>query len=87
MAKAGGTLTLPPGAVWDNDGLFNINAGTVNLGGSFTPENIGFVIGVMDPNFQAIDLICDVVEQSKGAAEIVSLDVIAKRARPKLAAK
>jgi hypothetical protein len=45
------------------------------------------VIGVMDGNFQAIDLICDLVEQSKGAAEIVSLDVIAKRARPKLAAK
>jgi hypothetical protein len=44
------------------------------------------VIGVMDPNFQAIDLICDLVERSNGAAEIVSLDVIAKRARPKLAA-
>src|SRR3954447_16128377 len=45
------------------------------------------VIGVMDPNFQTMDLICDLVEQSKGAAEIVSLDVIAKRARPLLAAK
>jgi hypothetical protein len=44
------------------------------------------VIGVVDPNFQAIDLICDLVDQSNGAAEIVSLDVIAKRARPKLAA-
>ncbi len=45
------------------------------------------VIGVMDPNFRAIDLICDLVDQSNGAAEIVSLDVIAKRARIKLAAK
>ena len=33
------------------------------------------VSGVMDPNFQAIDLICDLVDQSNGAAEIVSLDV------------
>ena len=45
------------------------------------------VIGVMDPTFRAIDLICDLVEHSNGAAEIVSLDVIAKRIRPKLAAK
>ena len=45
------------------------------------------VLGVVDPKFQAIDLICDLVERSNGAAEIVSLDVIAKRARPKLAAK
>jgi Polysaccharide deacetylase len=45
------------------------------------------VIGVMDPNFQAIDLICDLVEQSNGGAEIVSLDVIAKHARSKLATK
>jgi len=44
------------------------------------------VIGVMDPNFKAIDLICDLVERSKGAAEIVSLEVIAKRARPMLVA-
>jgi hypothetical protein len=44
------------------------------------------VIGVMDPKFQALDLICDLVDQSNGAAEIVSLDVIAKRARPKLTA-
>jgi hypothetical protein len=42
------------------------------------------VIGVMDPNFQAIDLICDLVERSGGAAAIVSLDEIAKRARPLL---
>lgn len=38
-------------------------------------------LGVMDPEFRAIDLICDLVEGSNGAAEIVSLDVIAKRAR------
>jgi hypothetical protein len=42
------------------------------------------VIGVMDPEFRAIDLICDLVEQSKDKAEIVSLDVIAKRARTQL---
>jgi hypothetical protein len=45
------------------------------------------VLGVMDPSFRAIDLICDLVERSHGAAEIVSLDVIAKRARAKLATK
>lgn len=45
------------------------------------------VIGVKDPTFQAIDLICDIVDKSKGAAEIVSLDVIAKRARTRLAIK
>ena len=28
----------------------------------------------MDPNFRAIDLICDLVDQSNGAAEIVSLE-------------
>ena len=37
-------------------------------------------LGVVDPQFKAIDLICDLVEQSRGAAEIVSLDVLAKRA-------
>jgi len=45
------------------------------------------VLGVMDPGFQAIDLICDLVERSNGAAEIVTLDVIAKRTRQKLAGK
>jgi hypothetical protein len=45
------------------------------------------VSGVMDTKFQAIDLICDLVEKSNGAAEIVSLDVIAKRARQQLAKK
>jgi hypothetical protein len=42
------------------------------------------VIGVKDPKFQAINLICDLVERSDGAAEIVTLDAIAKRARAKL---
>lgn len=39
------------------------------------------VLGVMDPQFETIDMICDIVEKSGGAAEIVSLDAIAKRAR------
>jgi len=34
-------------------------------------------LGVKDTQFKTIDLICDLVEQSAGAAEIVSLDVIA----------
>jgi hypothetical protein len=38
-------------------------------------------LGVVDPNFKAIDLICDLVDDSNGAAEIVSLDAIANRAR------
>jgi peptidoglycan/xylan/chitin deacetylase (PgdA/CDA1 family) len=37
-------------------------------------------LGVVDTKFRAIDLLCDLVEQSKGAAEIVSLDVVGKRA-------
>jgi peptidoglycan/xylan/chitin deacetylase (PgdA/CDA1 family) len=37
-------------------------------------------LGVVDTKFQAIDLLCNLVEQSDGAAEIVSLDVMAKRA-------
>jgi hypothetical protein len=37
-------------------------------------------LGVVDIEFKAIDLICDLVKQSDGAAEIVSLDVMAKRA-------
>lgn len=45
------------------------------------------VIGVMDTKFQTIDLICDLVEKSNGAAEIVSLDVIAKRARQQITKK
>jgi peptidoglycan/xylan/chitin deacetylase (PgdA/CDA1 family) len=36
-------------------------------------------LGVVDPQFKAIELICDLVERSKGAAEIVPLDVIARR--------
>jgi len=38
-------------------------------------------LGVVDPKFQAIDLICDLVDQSSGKAEIVGLDTIAKRSR------
>lgn len=37
-------------------------------------------LGVVDPQFKTIDLICDLVEKSKGKAEIVSLDALAKRA-------
>jgi peptidoglycan/xylan/chitin deacetylase (PgdA/CDA1 family) len=42
-------------------------------------------LGVVDPQFRAIDLICDLVDQSNGKAEIVTLDVIADRARKRLA--
>lgn len=42
-------------------------------------------LGVVDPGFQAIDLICDLVEQSDGQAEIVGLDTIAQRSRQSLA--
>jgi peptidoglycan/xylan/chitin deacetylase (PgdA/CDA1 family) len=45
------------------------------------------VLGVMDPDFRVVDHICDLVEQSNGKAEIVTLDVIAKRARKTLAAR
>jgi hypothetical protein len=41
-------------------------------------------LGVVDPEFRAIDLICDLVDQSNGRAEIVTLDVIANRARKRL---
>jgi peptidoglycan/xylan/chitin deacetylase (PgdA/CDA1 family) len=34
-------------------------------------------LGVMDPEFRALDLICDTVARSDGAAEIVTLDQIA----------
>jgi peptidoglycan/xylan/chitin deacetylase (PgdA/CDA1 family) len=36
-------------------------------------------LGVVDPKFEAIDLICNKVEQSKGAAKLVTLDEIAAR--------
>jgi hypothetical protein len=39
------------------------------------------VLGVADPEFKTMDMICDLVEKSAGAAEIVSLDVMARRAR------
>lgn len=38
-------------------------------------------LGVVDTQFKTIDLICDLVEKSDGAAEIVSLDEMAKRSR------
>ncbi|MBA3483893.1 MAG: polysaccharide deacetylase family protein [Pirellulales bacterium] len=41
-------------------------------------------LGVMDRDFKAIDLICELVKKSNGAAEIVPLDIIAKRARDRL---
>ena len=41
-------------------------------------------LGVMDPEFKAIDLMSELVEQSEGAAELVSLDVLAERSRSKL---
>lgn len=41
------------------------------------PSCLGFV----DTQFKAIDLICDLVEKSGGTAEIVPLDVIARRVR------
>ena len=34
-------------------------------------------LGVVDEKCQAIDLICDMVDQANGAAEIVGLDAIA----------
>ena len=38
-------------------------------------------LGVVDPEFKAIDLICDLVEQSNGQAEILGLDKIAEEYR------
>lgn len=38
-------------------------------------------LGVVDPGFKAIDLICQLVRDSAGAAEIVGLDTIAQRCR------
>ena len=35
---------------------------------------------VVDPKFQAIDLICDLVEQSQGRAKLATLDELAQRA-------
>lgn len=42
-------------------------------------------LGVVDPKFQTIDMICDLVDQSAGNAELVSLDTIADRSRESLA--
>ncbi len=35
-------------------------------------------IGVVDPQFKTFDMICDLVDQAKGAAEITDLDTIAR---------
>ena len=36
---------------------------------------------VTDPKFRTIDMICDMVEQSQGRAELVTLDALAQRAK------
>ena len=41
------------------------------------------VLVVVDPKFQVIDLICDMVEEAGSRAEIVDLDAIARRATPR----
>ena len=38
-------------------------------------------LGVVDPGYETIDMICDIVEQSSDKAEIVGLDTIAARFR------
>jgi hypothetical protein len=38
-------------------------------------------IGVVDPQFKTIDLMCDLVEKSKGRAKLVTLDQIAASQR------
>ena len=43
-------------------------------------------LGVVDPGFRAIDLICDLVDASANRAEIVTLDIVANRARKQLEA-
>lgn len=39
-------------------------------------------LGVVDPEFKTIDMICDLVEKSAGRAKLVDLDTIAEQARP-----
>ena len=41
-------------------------------------------LGVVDPEFQAVDLVCNLVDRAAGAAELVTLDTVAVRARPML---
>ena len=38
-------------------------------------------LGVIDPKFECIDLICDLVEQAKDRAAIVDLQTIASRVK------
>ena len=42
------------------------------------------VLGVVDPEFRTLDLVCDLVEGSAGAATIVTLDTLAARVRARL---
>jgi peptidoglycan/xylan/chitin deacetylase (PgdA/CDA1 family) len=42
-------------------------------------------LGVVDGNFRAIDLICDLVAKSPDKAELVTLDAIVAKAKPQLA--
>lgn len=44
-------------------------------------------LGVVDPEFKTIDLVCDLVEQSGNQAELVTLDIVAERAKKQLLAK
>jgi hypothetical protein len=39
------------------------------------------VLSVKDPEFRAVELICDLVHRAGNAAKIVTLDAFAKRAR------
>jgi hypothetical protein len=36
-------------------------------------------LGVVDPQYKTIDMVCDLVEKSDGSAELVTLDVVASR--------
>lgn len=48
--KTGATLQINPSTGWTNQGKISVAGGTINLGGTFTPADAGFVAGVMDPN-------------------------------------
>lgn len=42
------------------------------------------VLGTVDPQFRTLDLVCDLVEGSGGAAELVTLDTLAAKVRARL---
>lgn len=44
------------------------------------------VLGTVDPGFRTLDLVCDLVDRSGGAAELVTLDALAEKVRDRLAA-